>query len=148
MTMTEYVCEISKEFTIHTNMKSPVVHLEKLWIYANLLKRKLELGMFIPCDLKGNVLEEPEPFDTNLWNMDDHEGFEDCVEYHQALDRVLFEDWSILDKNDSGIVIECGNGYELLYYPDSKTFLEYGTIEDLTNLGIHLTSTGEKQIKG
>ena len=32
----------------------------RMFKYANFLKRPLELGMFIPCDKDGNVLEKPQ----------------------------------------------------------------------------------------
>ena len=52
--------------------------------YANLLKQTLKLGMFVPCDEKGNVLEEPTPedilYDDNIYGQ-----------YQQAKARVLFE---------------------------------------------------------
>ena len=36
--------------------------------YANFLKQPLTLGMFIPCDLDGNVLEEPFNYEYFLKN--------------------------------------------------------------------------------
>ena len=32
---------------------------KSIYKYANFLSQKLELCMFVPCDEKGNVLEEP-----------------------------------------------------------------------------------------
>lgn len=57
--------------------------------YANFLSQPLTLGMFVPCDEAGNVLDAPDAFDivssetyrTNL--------------YRQAKDRVLFEGFEI-----------------------------------------------------
>jgi hypothetical protein len=47
--------------------------------YANFLKQPLTLGMFVPCDENGNVLEEKKPF------QDDYHKFQ------QAKERVIFE---------------------------------------------------------
>ena len=34
--------------------------LDEIAKYSKFLQRPLTLGMFMPCDLEGNVLEEPE----------------------------------------------------------------------------------------
>ena len=80
--------------------------------YANFLKQSLTLGMFVPCDLDGNVLEP-------VIKMD-YTGFEDygakypveCYEYdlkkyEEAKQRVFF------------------NGFELKYYSlSNKAYLK------------------------
>jgi len=62
--------------------------------YDELLSQPLTLGMFIPCDLDGNVLEEPEWWyrycngATPFMNSDE---IRPCQEYKKAKSRVLFE---------------------------------------------------------
>ena len=64
--------------------------------YKNFLKQPLTLGMFVPCDEEGNVLEEPiypSKFRTGVYP---HSGgvlkkYEIKLEqYQQAKERVLF----------------------------------------------------------
>lgn len=56
--------------------------------YANFLNQPLTLGMFVPCDLEGNVL--PAPYETPKWNTIDWRK-EDAEEWKQAKKRILFE---------------------------------------------------------
>lgn len=72
---------------------------EKIVNYAKFLKQPLNLGMFVACDLDGNVLEEP-----NIVN--DHNGsffkmqtdFHKEKEFLEAQERVLFSDFSLQRK--------------------------------------------------
>lgn len=59
------------------------VLIESMFNYANFLKQPLELGMFVPCDEDGNILEEPDcNLDIRMVEM---------KEYQQAKERCLFE---------------------------------------------------------
>ncbi|WP_299524141.1 hypothetical protein [uncultured Lutibacter sp.] len=90
--------------------------LVNIFRYANFLKQPLELGMFIPCDEDGNVLEEPEKlikalekvnqeyYDLKSNHYKDNERYKWAVEtitsdkkyqeYQEAKERVLFKDVS------------------------------------------------------
>ena len=63
--------------------------------YANFLKKPLELGMFVPCDLEGNVLEEPKMYNlpTEAASVMSKENYKSCVKeyrkYQEAKERVL-----------------------------------------------------------
>lgn len=61
--------------------------------YAKLLQQKPTLGMFVPCDEEGNVLEKPEHYDHFAKHGDSlisPSGTFLCKQYQAALDRVLF----------------------------------------------------------
>lgn len=64
--------------------------------YANFLKQPLNLGMFVPCDLEGNFLEEPDgdnyksDEEKDIPNFDYIKYKNDSKEYQEAKDRVLF----------------------------------------------------------
>lgn len=53
--------------------------------YALFLQRPLELGMFIPCDDQGNVLQEP----TDMYNSPQYYEAE-LGEYLSAKEKILF----------------------------------------------------------
>ena len=57
--------------------------------YANFLNQPLTLGMFVPCDEDGNVLEEPNGFD--LWISGIVSDSDEFNKYQQAKEKVLFE---------------------------------------------------------
>lgn len=62
--------------------------------YANFLKQPLTLGMFVPCDLEGDVLEEP--LMCNWIRIEDYNKAKN--EYQQAKERVLFEGFKYPDR--------------------------------------------------
>jgi len=121
--------------------------------YANFLKQPLTLGMFVPCDLDGNVLNDPE---TTLsqgngavyYNAEQ----EDFEQYEQAKERVLFEGFEFSDMTDElSYHIQDKNGVYLFYYIIEKEFrnFEIGnvkTIEDLVKYDLTLTESAFKQL--
>ena len=123
---------------------------DMILIYAYFVKRPLELGMVIPCDLDGNVLGEPTELYLrrkygNFWN--DYQ-LEEEKQYQEAKDRVLFEGLSEGGFH-GGISFTIGGRY--LKYWETNQFFEIGnrvasTIEDLTSLGLTLTESAKKLI--
>jgi len=108
--------------------------------YKDFLKQPLTLGMFVPCDLEGNVLEEP--------NRSMHTDSE-CEEYQQAKERCLFEidgDYFFEQSNMFYIIDFLSEGINrLLIYKDKLK--EYNTIESLAgHKRLKLTATALKQI--
>jgi len=112
--------------------------------YANFLKQPLTLGMFIPCDLDGNVLEEPFNYEYFLKNekkcRDNY--YNSYKKYPESKDRVLFEfpnsDWWVSQLEDCPqIFFLDGIGEE------HATYL---TIEDLTDLGLTLTPNAQTEL--
>lgn len=102
-------------------------HAREWCKYANFLKRPLELWMFIPCDLDGNVLEEPKISCGSCGKCTCSEYYQ--IKYQEAKERCLFE------FEDSCL---------------AKVYLdEFFNIEQLANgiRNIELTPTALKQIK-
>lgn len=94
--MTDFVLE--QEFTIEvqslTNQwGSRVSRYNKIMSYAKFIKQPLELGMFVPCDEDGNVLEEPDnhEFYMNNFKGEFNDYYSQSYEYQQAKERCLFE---------------------------------------------------------
>ena len=67
------------------NETDPILSEKKMFDYANFLKQTLNLGMFVPCDLKGNFLEIPT-YNSNLKELE-----EAHFRYQQAKERVIFD---------------------------------------------------------
>lgn len=103
--------------------------------HAKFLKHPLTIGMFVPCDLSGNVLEEKKPFQDKYY------------EYQEARERCLFKgfevDYDRIVKNNE-IRIQF-NDYSV-YLNNSKTMIS--TIEDLVKYNLELTTTAQKEIFG
>lgn len=59
--------------------------------YAQFLKQPLTLGMFVPCDEDGNVLEEPKEDDLNMSWFEKTELYNKEKEYDKAKEKVLFD---------------------------------------------------------
>ena len=113
ISMTNFVLEKNKI------MSHPTLFEEIVVDYAKFLKRPLTIGMFVPCDDDGNVLEE-------VLHIELYEGYTydlDCKIYSEALSKVIFENISLDDA--------C---YILSQY-------ENKTIEDITHFDIELKDT-------
>lgn len=122
--------------------------------YANFLKRPLELGFFIPCDLDGNVLEKPKRSDYIGKEMEftkDELVERDLEQYQEALDRVLFEGFEYEEKEHYNI-LECNDFVITFSNPNGGSYNSFNeiwgdkTIEDLTELGLELTDSAIKQL--
>ena len=105
--------------------------------HVNLLTQPIKLGMFIPCDKNGNVLEEPI-----CYGVGDEQYFGSRMdEYKEAQERVLFKGFDV-DYFNSTIGFSVDEKY--LRYWKTKQFFELGnkvvkTIKDLTHLNLELT---------
>jgi|SRR6478609_70220 len=83
--------------------------------YAAFLSQPLTLSMFVPCDEEGNVLEEPAIYES--WLNDEesvfyHEGNgKECLTYHKAKQRCLFEGFSICDRGNKDCVVHIGEHF-------------------------------------
>ena len=120
---------------------------ERVSNYANFLKQKLKLEMFVFCDEEGDILEEPTDYEKRLLNMMT-EYNDEVYTYYQAKAKVLFEGFEI-DKNlylvykneiSIGRFISYENGSKFLFRDNFKT------IEDLVEFGFKLTENTIKQI--
>ena len=75
--------------------------IDKVWNYAQFLKQPLKLGMFVPCDEDGNVLEEPvysEPTSENeIGDLD-----ELVYQYNLSKNSVYFEGFQFYNEGHLG----------------------------------------------
>jgi hypothetical protein len=83
--------EASEPTWFWNNMDS-LTRIEK---YAEFLKKPLELGMFVPCDENGNVLEFIE---YECWSKSDKEYNSYMKKHHEAKDLVLFKGFKLEEK--------------------------------------------------
>ena len=73
---------------------------DKVMAYANFLKQPLTLGMFVPCDLDGNILQKEIGADF----LSDHD-MDKFLEYEESKERILFQGWNVEEKCVDSIVI-------------------------------------------
>lgn len=138
ISMTTFVLE---EYETSIN---PTKFEEKAFNYANFLNQPLTLGMFVPCDEEGNVLEE--------YIKTTHENHLDkysiCrhiskteIKYQQAKDKVLFEGFEICNRTSNIDCVVCKDDHI------SLKLLKGKTVEDLIYLNLKLTPNAIKQLK-
>ena len=110
--------------------------------YANFLLLPLTLGMFIPTNEKGEVLEEPnkkyyqslKDVDKAIWEYDRL-----LDEFHEAKQRVIFEGCELIKEHQYSWSIQHDNQNYIFH----KNF----TIEDLIDLNITITEKAINQFK-
>jgi hypothetical protein len=144
ISMTEFVLNQEiKGFQIQSLMhqtSQKAMRLSNCLKYAKFLKQPLELGMFVPTDENGNVLEN-KSCNLSCSQSDFSEngkcGLNGCYnqtkQYQQAKERVLFEDCGIIDK----WFAQLSNGFLL----GKVECLHNLTIEDLIQFNLTLTQT-------
>lgn len=122
-------------------------------IISKLLKQPLNLGMFVPCDLEGNYLEEPEYSIINYGASPEmFKVFEqEQKEFKEAKNRVIFEGFNLKNKQNLEMFsILSNNKIEFNYDDKYKTFEKerfyFETIEDVIGLNIELNQTVKKQL--
>ena len=102
--------------------------------YALFLKKPLKLEMFVPCDERGNILEEPKvPHTFGSENTDKYiNQFKSEIEiYKKAKERVIFIGFDIIQNDEIKLSIKCSY-FQLYFNKTLKRFEYYKTIEDLT----------------
>lgn len=135
ISMTDYILsyEYLKNKPIGMQRDDKLTKIER---YANFLKTPLELGMFVPCDEDGNVLEYIE------W-LENEELTKERIlyenEYNQAKERVIFEGFQICICNGE-LSVRTKNTLPIL-----KSEMENMTIEELTKSGLTLTQNAIKK---
>ena len=94
--MTEFVIKTHDEIFDSIDSESMMFN------YALFLKQTPTLGMFVPCDEEGNVLEKPENYNDWLKFKNKYEYGEfytkKCKQYKQAEQRVIFQGWELAKK--------------------------------------------------
>lgn len=142
ISMTEFVLmQFNKE---DKGINALIIEYGKIVDYAKFLKIPLTLGIFVPCDEKGNPLPEPKMrHERNSFDGEDMDyDAQELYEYIQAKEKVLFKGLSykfgmIGYSNDSG----WSSVFDLDFRPNS-------VIENLLNdkKEYTLTQTAIKQI--
>lgn len=112
------------------------------------------LNRFIPCDLEGNVFEEPKKIAGNIAMA---AYYKTLNEYKQAKDRVLFEDFHVNKpnkENDDWIPSICYANilhvfWDYSFNEETEWKLSKGlsTIQDLCKYNLPLTETALKNYK-
>ena len=93
--MTDFVINKRKELLRHSEYKNDLENYANIiYKYAQFLKQPLNLGMFVPCDEDGDVLEKPEDYENRLPNMMT-EYNDEVYRYKQAKEKVLFKGFKI-----------------------------------------------------
>ena len=157
--MTDFVLEQNENLVhdvCYNYNKSLVAQCcDRIFNYANFLKKPLKLGYFIPCDENDVPLEEPENYIEGYDSLYNDE----IIEWHEAKQRVLFERFKInLSKADTieNIVCISNNNFQITFFKVGNIFLDdletnkttiISNIEDLIGLNLKLTKTAKKEIK-
>ena len=144
ISMTDFVLEQNEKLRkdIHDNYNKLLIPqcCDRIFNYANFLKKPLKLGYFIPCDEEGDILEEPTNYEKRLLNMMT-EYNDEVYTYYQAKQRVLFEGFEY-DKENDWVTY---NEFARFFVSE----LQNGKVEDLFKLikdEITLTGTAKKEI--
>lgn len=144
ISMTDFVLEkskISQEKAISEIMEN----FSLINNYASFLKQHLTLGMFVPCDENGNVLEH---FPIHRF-ADDPEKYS---KYKKAKEKVLFKDFRFVKSDVETLnhttFIQNYKGEQVGYNKSwEESWNLYGTIiEDLIGFEIEFTESAIKQI--
>lgn len=150
ISMTDYVLEVITDKTGKSTLDYrdyAYNKMLKIENYANFLKQKLSIEMFVPCKLVEGVwvvLEEPKENDLCGSFFDMQVGFHQKKEYQEAKDRVLFEGFKLTKMGDT-LLIEFKDGCVGRYYSIDNMFEWYCiTIEDLVKYNLELTASAQK----
>ena len=146
ISMVDFVSEQKETSTFDTSQlewyESEVCILDKIRNYANFIKQPLTLGMFVPCDLDGNVFEETEPIHTYGLDPADYEYNDDEVlEYQQAKERVLFDGFYFDRETKFAYILKQEKCFIFILSKRHKN-----DIESIINKDLQLTPTAIKQL--
>lgn len=150
--MTAFVLRQLKKTGYHIVGKinyTPEKQLEIIESCANFLSQPLTLQMFIPCDLEGNVLKEPDLTckrpNSNGNCQCGEESVKDCREWWNewttAKEKVLFSGFELIYNTDMLKVIS--DKEMKIYFSENEPPC---TIEAYCNDNLTLTEKAKKQI--
>jgi len=145
ISMTDYV--IQEMNKLEKSIESTCHSID---LYSKFLIKPLNIGMFVPCDLEGNILEEPKPenyFDINKtsdkFNEDDKNGlnyYSSALNYYDnAKEKVLFSGCEIEKRWNNIHVLKHGNTVFFSNWPKTS-------IEQIVKHRIDLTESAIKQL--
>lgn len=143
--MTDFVLKLCRDRSFESRDSSFGTLVEK---YANFITKELNIGMFIPAFLNGEVweiLEEP--------NKSTHTN-EECQKYLEAKDKVLFEGFTVRRAFEEAIHINSKHTSSIIYQYDNEVIFFLGLkgnnrlkkIEDLVIHRVPVTDTLSKQL--
>lgn len=113
--MTDFVLQIINQDNLYSDVKM----LLKISNYANFLKHPLELGMIVPADEQGNVLNNPRATDIDAGTEKE---LQQTI-YNNALKRVMFEGFTFIGDSEASWIFEYKKGFTLMI--PRKTTVEY-----------------------
>lgn len=165
--MTDFVIQ-QQNNKVGLGIKQIIFDYSVLLKYAQFLKQPLTLGMFVPCDLEGNILKEPIPISFGKCINKRKRLYEPIYDeselkiYLEAKERVLFKDAVTIDltpyKSTKRLMINLNHPatfriYNKFNYNDGHeeisflpNFSKVVTIEYLIDYGLELTESAKKQI--
>ena len=101
ISMTDFVLQCNNKW--HNDKISTAEMCKKITSYANFLKQPLTLGMFVPCDDDGNVLEEPICENQNKSQQLMEFAVKSKI-FDKAQSKVLFTDFNIRKQSSYAVV--------------------------------------------
>lgn len=141
ISMTDFVLQRAEEsilpLTVMETFKNGAKITNQIFNYANFLNKKLELGMFIPCDDDGDILEKP--------NNETLHFAEKTIEYKNAKEKCLFYGFNFGGEINNVFVIKYSE-LRLLYLTKDKIFVNHMRIESLVYQDLTLSETAIKQL--
>jgi len=153
-TLAKFILEVDSN-----NVRKHLYH--EIINFAKLLELVPEIWMFIPCDLEGNILEEPVDLGIFAPGQPFHNDYlRDRATYDEAKSRCLFE--GVYFEEPSDHEFSTLNGTSFLCSYDDEDILEepiamkkdwedewvfnYNKIGDLVEAPLRLSNTGRKYI--
>jgi len=135
--MVEFVINLSEKinFCNSANISLKALGFDRITNYAKFLSKELKLSYFIPCTLDGVPLKEPEKF--KYFDYLNPKGMDDCIDYFEAQQRVLFSGWNI--SNDKKYIVSGNNWIGI-------SFKKLKTVERLVKYDLTLTNSALKEI--
>lgn len=108
--------------------------LSKIRNYARFLKKPLTLGMFVPCDEDGSVLEEPKTFNEKYQLAKERVLFKNCKLEHIKSDLFFKMDYDEIKIGEGSIKYNTGS----FYIEGDIVDYSINTIEDLIPFQVFL----------
>ena len=145
--MTDFVLVTYKNAPIEEYDKVNETFVNKVINYSEFLKTPLSLGMFVPYDEIGNILNKPE-FYTNILNSDQEIK---KLKYEEAKEKVIFEGFAFTESQKNSVnnniqlsVSPYGLNNERLQLTKLKngkfhTWFQLFTVEDLIQCDLECT---------
>ena len=161
ISMTDFVLKKGETsvlpFSVKETFENGAKVMNEIFRYADLLKKDIKKGMFVPCDEFDNILEEPlqEHYTDCTEEQNAKDWLYNLEKYNQAKERVLFKGFKVVDMDNVVAYsksIKDGSGLIHLFWFDKITEtwgLSHGVtnIETLTIFNsIELTETALKEI--